>query len=405
MARSLKRFRLFILSLALISFILGLILSLHFKFPDKLPFMLISEALTVILYSIFAYGSKKEPQNHSFHVVLRTVLAFFTVYAPLQALKECSYNVRRDYDQESPGIHTHELISCLDVGYIGRFSADQGEERLLPMFRLFRARSIITLTVCALIVVEIFSCWSDEASGLPQDGDAASAEMPNDVELREMSDEPQKMAPPPPFFSVQIMVLSINWLRILIVCLALISFIFGMILREELEGLDGLTLLLVSEALTAILYSVFVFNSKRTQIRMWRIFLRSVMGFLMIYGSVKTLSNNCKYSSGRDYIQSPGFSTFELIECDDGLHYGWYWEDGKLLRAYRYYRARCIIALTVCALVLVELLCYWRSTEGSRLARDDALTEEAREDVELENVALEEPQKMEFPDPPHPTAA
>ncbi|KAF9986316.1 hypothetical protein BGZ75_001991 [Mortierella antarctica] len=203
MAHSIKRFRLLILCLALISFIIGMVLISNFEFPDKLPLMLIADALTVIFYTRFTYGSKRARQYKALRIFLRVVLAFLTVFGPLQALRQCAYWVSRDYYQQEPGIVFFERIRCDDSA----ISTKRGEKSLLPVFQLFRARCIITLTVCVLIVLEMFFYgWSDEAKGLPQEeAAAATEETRNDIELANTSLnglQKTEIVDPPPCTSV-----------------------------------------------------------------------------------------------------------------------------------------------------------------------------------------------------------
>ncbi|KAG9326466.1 hypothetical protein KVV02_001645 [Mortierella alpina] len=316
------------------SFIIGMVLISNFEFPDKLPLMLITDALTVIFYARFTYGSKRARQYKALHIFLRLVLAFLTVFGPLQALRQCTYRMRRDYYQQEPGIVFFERIDCDDA---------------------------------ATILETFFYGWSDEAKGLPQEEAAAATEgTRNDVELAN-------------------------------------TFILGMILRERLYELESLTHIIVSEALSVVLYSVFLYSSK-VQFRPWRILLRLTLVFLMISGSIKAQVNDCKYSSERDYgTHKPGLNVYELINCNEGSASTAGTEQPQLLSVLRQFRARCIISFTLCALMFVELLCYWWSTEG--LPRDSALTVETQEDVELGARAFEEPQKMALRDPAHPTTA
>ncbi len=194
-----KQLRILIACLALIGFILGMVLNVNFEFPNKLVLMLISEGLAFVLYSRFAYEFQKRHHNRSVRFLLRAVLAFLTVYGPVNALRECRYELRRDYGEQRPGFHTKEQIYCFDVNSPVR--TEDGGKSILLIYRLFRARCIITLTVCALIVVEMFLYgWSDEASGLPQD-DATVEKLRNEVELGDVSvndSEPQKIVLPDP---------------------------------------------------------------------------------------------------------------------------------------------------------------------------------------------------------------
>ncbi|KAF9966346.1 hypothetical protein BGZ70_002625 [Mortierella alpina] len=397
MARFIKWFRLLILCLALISFILGMTLNANFEFPDKLAFLLISEALTVTFYAKFTYGSKQARKNRTLRIFFRLALAFLTVFWPLKAFRECEYEVRRNYERDEPGIHLYEQIYCRGTDRRRRVPLDEGEPSILPLYRLFRVRCIITLTVCVLITLEMFQYgWSDEHKGFSQDQTAPATETRDDVELAGTA---AKMAR------------YVKWLRILIICLALVSFIIGMSLREQLSELDSLTLVLVMEALTVVLYSIFLYKFK-VQFRVWRIFLRLLTSILLLAGSIKTVVNDCQYSVERDYgAESPGFHLTELIHCNDGYRRTWGnhrrpWghQEVELISVYRLFRARCILSFTVCALMLLELLRYWRSTEGS--PRESALTAEVQADVELGKISFEEPQKMVLPDaPPHPSTA
>ncbi|KAF9278281.1 hypothetical protein BGZ68_008672 [Mortierella alpina] len=198
MTRPIKRFRQLIVCLAAISLILGMALNTNFVFPDKLPLMLTSEALTVIFYSVFAYGSNEEPQNRSARMFFRIVLTFLMIYGPQEALRGCYYEMRRDYDHIGPGIYMLEEITCRNVDRSGNSSSETGATAL-SMFRVFRARCIVPLSACVLMAIEmVIYGLSDEALGLPQAG-AASAETRNDVELGDRSaDEPQKMVLPDP---------------------------------------------------------------------------------------------------------------------------------------------------------------------------------------------------------------
>ncbi|CAO3566792.1 unnamed protein product [Mortierella alpina] len=202
-ARYIKWFRLLILCLALISFILGMTLNANFEFPDKLAFLLISEALAVTFYTKFTYGSKEAHQNRTLRIFFRLVLAFLTVFWPLKALRECEYEARRNYDRNEPGVYLYEQVSCSGTDRRHRVPLDEGEPSILPMYRLFRARCIITLTVCVLIMLEMFRYgWSDEDKGRSQDGTAIATATQDDFELAGRAvGERQKMAlpaaPPP----------------------------------------------------------------------------------------------------------------------------------------------------------------------------------------------------------------
>ncbi|KAF9966344.1 hypothetical protein BGZ70_002623 [Mortierella alpina] len=194
---------------------------------------------------------------------------------------------------------------------------------------------------------------------------------------------------------------SINWLRILIICLALASFLMGFVLRERRQFPDILTIMLASEIVIVFLYSEFVYRSGAdTHFRGWRYFLRVIMAFLTIYGPTKAL-RECSYYEERNYKDhSQGFHTTARINCilerdDVG-------EVETMLPLFRLFRARCIITLTVCALIAVELYCYGWSKEGTGQARVNAEME-TRNDVELTDTLADDSQKTMVPDPPHAT--
>ncbi|KAF9956302.1 hypothetical protein BGZ72_002841 [Mortierella alpina] len=192
----------------------------------------------------------------------------------------------------------------------------------------------------------------------------------------------------------------INWFRFAIVCLALIGFIIGVVLREY-EFPDILTIMLATEAVIVFLYAEFAYRSKAVdQFRGWRIFLRLIMGFLTVYGPAKALSD-CDYNVSRDYqADSPGFQTVGWIGClRDGYDFRYYRSENALF-TFRLFRARCIIMLTVFAMIFLEMICYIRSDEGTGIKRDAAMAE-ARNDVELANTSAGDSQKMMVPDPPH----
>ncbi|KAF9948977.1 hypothetical protein BGZ72_009161 [Mortierella alpina] len=390
MARSLKRFRLLILSLTVTSFFAGTALVVNPKFPSDLPFMLLTDVVTFLFYLFFTFGPKRKRQNRRWRMLFRSVLGFLTIYGPVKALRECSYTTHRDYLKERPGIHTYERIGCNRDDFNDRNEAGS----MLSIFRLFRARCIITLTVCALIVVEMFRYgWSDEASGLPQD-DASVEKLRNEVELEDVSVNDN-------------MARSIRWFRFLIISLTATSFIIGMTLVVNPKFPNDMPFLLLTEVATVIIYLKFtLISKKRRQNRRRRILLRVVLAFLTIYGPLKFLSE-CRYRVYRDFNQpNPGFHMEDWIGCNrDDLRDGN--DEGSKLFTFRLFRARCIIMLTVCALIVVEMFLYGWSDEALGRPQDDASAEETpRRDVELGEMSVDdtEPQKMVLPEPPQAAA-
>ncbi|KAF9572338.1 hypothetical protein EC968_009991 [Mortierella alpina] len=362
--------RLLIIFLALISFILGVTLSANSVFPDKLPLMMITDALTVVFYARFASGSQKARQNRTLRIFLRIAFAFLTVFGPVKALRECHYKLERDYGRNSPGIHFDEVIKCADDSRHRR--TDEGEESILPEFRLFRARCIITLTVCVLILVEMFMYgWSDEGKDRPEDEAAAE-----DVELAERSGNgPQKMVLPDP-----------------------VGLIIGLVLKEVLRAPNDLTITLVSEAIVVVLYIEFIYSAKAVHARVWRTFLRIVLEFLALYGPSRILAE-CHYSLDRDYgRRRPGFDYYDQIRCENDFTEAR--DDGPLLHTFRLLRARSMMMLTVAVLILVELICYVRSNEGMKPPREGPMAE-TRHDAEPANTSFDDHQKMIVLDVPN----
>ncbi|CAO3566789.1 unnamed protein product [Mortierella alpina] len=194
---------------------------------------------------------------------------------------------------------------------------------------------------------------------------------------------------------------SINLFRILILCLAFISFSMGLVLKEQLHFPDNQALILATEAIVVILYLEFLFSAKLEQFRGWRVFLRIALGFLTIYGPTKIL-DDCHYSTERDYDNhSPGFHSREKISCADDTGEDL---DGAFLSVFRLFRVRCIITLAVATLILVELFIYARSGEGSAAClRNGATAEMRHDDLELANTSVSHSQKVMVPDPPNAT--
>ncbi|KAF9966343.1 hypothetical protein BGZ70_002622 [Mortierella alpina] len=193
------------------------------------------------------------------------------------------------------------------------------------------------------------------------------------------------------------MVRLVNWLRILILCLSLSSFIIGLHLKDALEFPDPLTLIIVTEAFNVLFYSYFAATSNAsTQMRAWRIFYRLVLASLSLYGPARAL-DGCEFGLMRDYsINLPGIRYNEKIHCDDGSEYTWR-QDQTLLPAYHLFRARCILLLTVAVTMWVEMVLYWQSDEGSGVS---PLPPPQNADIELGNATLDEPQKMVLPTDP-----
>ncbi|CAO3566790.1 unnamed protein product [Mortierella alpina] len=114
-------------------------------------------------------------------------------------VNDCEYSSQRDYGTESPGFQLTELIHCND-GY-RRTWGNQGVQ-LISVYRLFKARCILSFTLCALMVLELSWCWRS-TEGIPRES-ALTVEVQADVELGKMSlEEPQKMVLPdaPPHLS------------------------------------------------------------------------------------------------------------------------------------------------------------------------------------------------------------
>ncbi|KAF9966345.1 hypothetical protein BGZ70_002624 [Mortierella alpina] len=181
MTRSITRFRTLILCLALISFTIGLILTDQLDFPDNLALTLATEAIVIVLYLEFLFSAKME-QNRGWRVTLRIALGFLTIYGPSKILSDCSFSMERDYRNRSPGFHATDKIHCAND------RTDDWDEAVLSVFRLFRARCIITLTVAALILIELFIyVRSDEGSTARLRNGATAETWPDDVELASTS--------------------------------------------------------------------------------------------------------------------------------------------------------------------------------------------------------------------------
>ncbi|KAF9938039.1 hypothetical protein BGZ67_000609 [Mortierella alpina] len=337
--------RILIICLALTSLSIGFYLRGQREFPDVLIIMLATDIVVVFLYAEFVYKSSVEVQFRGWRMFLRFILAFMTVYGPAMALDQCSYYSTRDYSEQSPGFQMLGHISCIRDSYDSKGI----EEVMLPLFRLFRVRCIITATVY--------------------------------------------------------MIRPINQLRILILCLSLCSFIIGLYVKGRLEFPDKLALITAAEVLNFIFYSfVMITSYSGIQMRGWRIFNRMILVFLAIYAPASAL-RGCEYRLRRDYYENrPGINYYDRIQCDDGSRDAR--SDETLLPAYQLFRARCIIMLTVSVLMFIEMVFYWRSYEGSEPSpsppQDAALA-----DIELGNTSLGEPQKMVLPMPtpaPMPTS-
>ncbi|KAF9572339.1 hypothetical protein EC968_009992 [Mortierella alpina] len=369
MTRSINWLRSVIILLALTGFIIGMVLREDRRFPDVLTIMWATEVVTFFLYSEFIYISKVDIQFRGWRIFLRLILAILMIYGPVKALDDCGYYTFRDYDTIIPGFLYRARISCIEDSYDGEGPV----ERIRPVYRLFRARCIIMATTCVLIVVEL-CCYGWSKEGMNRPNVSAGSETRNDVELATQFAD---------------MVHLSSWLRILIPCLSLISFIIGVHLKDTLMFPDPLVLLLVTEALDSIFYAYFAFKPT-SEMRGWRILNRLILFFLTIYGPARAM-DSCYFRIERDYEEDrPGIYYRELLQCDGSNKEA----QGNVTihPIYRLFRARCIIMFMVSVLMFIEGVSYWWFKEGLA-SPDDALTDDTRNDVEMGG----EPRKVVLP--------
>ncbi|KAF9938036.1 hypothetical protein BGZ67_000606 [Mortierella alpina] len=180
---------------------------------------------------------------------------------------------------------------------------------------------------------------------------------------------------------------SINWLRLLIVCMAVASFIMGMDLHDELDYPGYLGIILAVDGLVVVLYTVAFLTSRSVHIRFFRILLRLIITSMALFGPARAL-NECKFWTVREYSGARGFHYLEQLECtassyavNPTVNRG----DQSLLPTFHLFRRRCIVALAVFVLMEIEMVCYWRSDEGSEPPLHEELA--APIDIEMGDVA------------------
>ncbi|KAF9986318.1 hypothetical protein BGZ75_001993 [Mortierella antarctica] len=205
-----------------------------------------------------------------------------------------------------------------------------------------------SLAVFVLMEIEMVCYWrSDEGSEPPLHEELAA---PIDIEMGDVADQRKMTAAPD----------------------STPGFGMGLVLQEHLELGRDLTVILVMDCLTIIVYLWVIHSSqKKVHRRMGRIFFRLVMSVLILYGPAKVL-HGCWYTVGRRYDYRPGVNFAEEIHCPADTHYA---DLGTgVLFYYHLLRARCIITLTLAMLVVLEMVAYRRSAEGRRLPQDVELT-------------------------------
>lgn len=163
---------------------------------------------------------------------------------------------------------------------------------------------------------------------------------------------------------------NINWLRLLIVCMAVASFIVGLILKDKFDSSGHLDIILVVDGLVVAFNTAAILNSGNVHSRVFRIFCRLVITSLALYGPARAL-NECKFQMVRVYgydaepdpSGTRGFHFSGNLHCLADGHTAIRNGDSSL-QTYHLLRRRCIVALTVFVLMEIELVSYWRSDEG-----------------------------------------
>ncbi|KAF9954120.1 hypothetical protein BGZ70_010668 [Mortierella alpina] len=156
--------------------------------------------------------------------------------------------------------------------------------------------------------------------------------------------------------------------------MAAASFGMGMALKDDLDYPGHLEIILAVDGLDIILYTATIFTSTRVHTRLFRILFRLVMIIMALYGPARAL-NECKFWVRRIYSYDSRFGPPDPSGAQ-----------GK----------RCIVALTVCVLTVIELVSYWRSDEGTEQAVHEELA--APIDIEMGD-AVDQRKMTAAPDP------
>ena len=195
----------------------------------------------------------------------------------------------------------------------------------------------------------------------------------------------------------------LNWLRLCILCLTLVSVSLGLVLRGSVNLSHDLIIIIVSDALAFIMYAVAIYSSrKEDHYRLFGIGLRLAMSIFTLFVPAKAL-DDCNFGVEPQWSVSRGTFDSEYIRCP-GLSVNTH-REGELLRpTYHLLRAQCIVAVIVSLLMVLELFSYWWSSEGRGRSREVELGLELAApiemdvDVEIENLSYSE-QKIEMPGP------
>ncbi|KAF9954118.1 hypothetical protein BGZ70_010666, partial [Mortierella alpina] len=154
------------------------------------------------------------------------------------------------------------------------------------------------------------------------------------------------------------MVISrLNWLRLFIVCLSLVSLILGIVLRTRTGLYYDLIIIIVSDALAFILYVMAIRRSRKDDhYRLLGIGLRIAMSIFALFLPAKALID-CNFGVEPLWSESRGPFSSEYIRCP-GLSVNTYQLGEQLRPTYDLLRAFIIVALVVSLLMVVELFSY-----------------------------------------------
>ncbi|KAF9948974.1 hypothetical protein BGZ72_009158 [Mortierella alpina] len=151
--------------------------------------------------------------------------------------------------------------------------------------------------------------------------------------------------------------------------------------------------MLVSDGLAVVFYLAVILTSREVHTRAIRIFFRLVMTLLAFIGPTRALVE-CKFWLQRDYDPrlydlnpsgARGFRYEEQLQCPGNDVNAIRGNDNSVLSTYHLLRRRCIVALTVSVLIVLELVCYCRSNEGSGPSPHEELA--APIDIEMEGAS------------------
>ncbi|CAO3566791.1 unnamed protein product [Mortierella alpina] len=189
----------------------------------------------------------------------------------------------------------------------------------------------------------------------------------------------------------------LNWLRLFIVCLSLVSLILGIALRTKTGLYYDLIIIIVSDALAIILYVMALRRSKEDyHYRLLGIGLRIAMSIFALFLPAKVLKD-CSYGVEPSWSESRGPFSSEYIRCP-GLSINTHLLGEPLRPTYDLLRALIIVALIASLLMVVELFSYWWSYEGSgRASHEVGMELAAPIEMDLETIGSSD-QKIEMPD-------